>query len=102
VFGQPAQPSAERTIVFVDGGDTWTWGAVEGAVCEDEAEGWEGFDQASGLELEDFGCDAAAVEAEDGDCMCALSGWLCACVLDAGCFFSSNGCVACIDCRSSR
>ena len=90
MFGQPAQPATERTIVFVDRDDTGTRGAVEGAVGEDEAEGGQGFDQAAGLKLEDFGCDSAAVEAEDAwegevdgfwrcgghsGYRCATSGW---------------------------
>jgi len=76
VLGEPAQPAAERSPVFVDGDDAWAWGAVEGPVGEYEAEGWEVFDQGAGLGAEDVAVDAAAVEAEDAGVM---EGWVWGC-----------------------
>jgi len=70
-------------------------GAVEGAVGEDEAEGGEGFYQAAGLELEDFCCYAAAVEAEDsGEGEVGWVGWcVCHCGCGCGCVGSKTECV---------
>lgn len=95
MFGEPAQPAAERAVVFVDGDDARAWGAVEGAVGEDEAEGGEGFYQAAGLELEDFCCYAAAVEAEDsGEGEVGWVGWcVCHCGCGCRCVASKTECV---------
>lgn len=65
VFGFPSQPAAEGAVVLVDGDDPGSGVAEEGAVREDEAEVGEVPDESAGLHAEDFGGDAAAVEAED-------------------------------------
>lgn len=65
MLGQPAQPAPKGRAVLVDGDDAWPGVAEEGPVGEDEAEGGEVFDEGAGLQAEDFGGGAAAVEAED-------------------------------------
>nr|POF02267.1 hypothetical protein CFP56_65532 [Quercus suber] len=62
---QPAQPAAEGPAVLVDGHDAGAGVAEEGPVGEDEAELREVLDQGAGLRGEDFGVDAAAMQAED-------------------------------------
>lgn len=63
---QPPQPPPVGSHVGVDGDDVWAGPAEEGGVREDEAEvRGEVAEEGAGLEAEDGGGDAAAVEGED-------------------------------------
>lgn len=71
---QPAAPAVARAHGRVDGDEVRVHFAEKGAVGEDEAEvGFEAFDEAAGLQFEDFAGDAAAVFGFwEAGCMSAL------------------------------